>query len=204
MLGRFGFTISFLAVMVAANVATGNIFGTLPTMYLRLWGISLDALSRFEIYRLVSAVFLSHDQGMFIRQFIFGGIVLATHELFLGWRRTAITFFAIDVGGVLIFFAGLQLFISGTFDALIFRNDVGMSAGGFGLFGAILAAALPRKYAVISASAVVALLAAKFLVKPDLIADGVHLVCFPLGFLFARLWGRIERAQVSRVGKICR
>ncbi|WP_339763232.1 hypothetical protein [uncultured Hoeflea sp.] len=64
-LGRSWFTISFLAVMIAAIAATGNIFGTLPATQVRLCGVSLEALSRFEIYRLVSAVFLSHDQTCF-------------------------------------------------------------------------------------------------------------------------------------------
>ncbi|WP_339763229.1 hypothetical protein [uncultured Hoeflea sp.] len=35
---------------------------------------------------------------MFLRQLIFGGIVLATHETLLGWRRTAIAFLGIGVG----------------------------------------------------------------------------------------------------------
>ena len=63
-------------------------------------------------------------------------------------------------------------------------RDIGMSAGGFGLIGAIIAD-LPRKWLLLGGALV--LLGAKFFVLPDPIADIAHPITLVLGFML-ELW----------------
>jgi hypothetical protein len=180
---RLPFTLGFLSVMMAANWAAGTLSGRLPLRMLRDWGISHHGLVQGEVFRLVTGVFLSHDLPMFLRQIAFAACVIGYCEWHTGTAQTALLFAAIDVAGSLIVvFAILPLvavhFPDSGLDAL--RSlDVGMSAGGFGLIGAILVL-LPGPWGWLLAA--LCAIAVKAWLNFELIADTAHVVCMILGF----------------------
>lgn len=190
---RLSFTIAFLAVMLAANIMTETFGGVLPAYHLQGWGLSLDGLMNGEVFRLITAVFLSHDIGMFFRQFLFAASVIGIYEWLNGSGRAIAMFLFTDIVSTIVFFILLISILSFGSEALsgiAARHDVGMSGGGFGLLGAL--AASRRRHGLIFI-AVVAGLAGKLVIWPDLIADGLHLVAFPVGYLAARFLASRER-----------
>jgi hypothetical protein len=72
--------------------------------------------------------------------------------------------------------------------------DVGMSAGGFGLIGAILAA-WPRRGILLCA--VLAAIAVKVRLNFEVIADSAHLICLLLGFAIERFFSTRHRSTPS-------
>tara|TARA_R110000787_G_scaffold249221_2_gene354820 strand:+ start:511 stop:1074 length:564 start_codon:yes stop_codon:yes gene_type:complete len=169
--------------MVAANIFTGSLFGNLPTAHLQSWGISLATLLNGDISRLVTATFLSHDSDMFVTQFLFAAAIIGTHE----WRRgtwSTLTLFCVtDIAGSLVIFFLIIAPLSGmdlhAADSIALKHDVGMSGGGFGLLGGIVAGMRQRW---LIAPAVLVAIIVKFRLFPDLIADSLHIVTFILGF----------------------
>jgi hypothetical protein len=138
---RFPFTLAFLAIMITANWLAGTFTGLLPPQALMQWGISHQSILNGEIFRLVTGTFLSHDFAMFLRQFCFAALVIGAFEWGDGTRRAITVFFTIDiVGTLLVLFVVLPFFADmPDFDgrAALTMHDVGMSAGGFGLIGAL-------------------------------------------------------------------
>lgn len=183
--GRFGvpFTLVFLIVMVAANFLAGTFDGALPDQALQKWGIGHDSVAQGDFYRLITGVFLSHDLGMLARQFCFVALVIGFYEWTQGTWRAACMFVSIDVLGTLIvLFVILLPLNDGPVDALngiISVHDVGMSAGGFGLIGAIIAMWRGRIWLLF---AVLASIAIKVWVQFDPIADIAHSVTVLMGF----------------------
>ncbi|MDU9004583.1 hypothetical protein [Sedimentitalea todarodis] len=197
---RIPFTILFLSIMVLANWFAGTLAGTLPAETLSNWGISHQTVVTGDLARLITGTFLSHDLGMFLRQLIFAGAVIGYFEWHGSTLRTAITYFSIDiVGSVIVLFAVVPLVAAipeiGQADARA-TLDVGMSAGGFGLIGAILAS-WPHKWLLLGA--VVAAIVVKVWYDLDVIADSAHLICLLIGFAVqqtlsvrSRSWDRKE------------
>lgn len=182
-LRRIPFTLLFLSVMVLANGFAGTLGGTLPPDSLADWGISHETVVSGDLTRLFTGTFLSHDLAMFLRQMIFAAAVIGYFEWRTSTLRTATTFFAIDLAGTMIVLFGVVPLVTaipeiGHSDARA-TLDVGMSAGGFGLIGAILAS-WPKKWLLLGA--VVAAIGVKIWFDLDLIADSAHLICLFLGF----------------------
>ncbi|MEM8630032.1 MAG: hypothetical protein AAGF74_02230 [Pseudomonadota bacterium] len=182
-LARLPFTVIFVAIMVLANAAAGTLGGVLPDGALSDWGISHQSVREGEVHRLFTGTFLSHDLGMFLRQLVFAAAVIGLYEWTEGTRRAVIMFLAIDLAGtLLVLFGVLPALVAmhpemdGTALSVL---DVGMSAGGFGLIGA-LAAQRPRRwfYLVIICLAI----GIKVWISFDAIADSAHLLCLFLGF----------------------
>ncbi|WP_164658942.1 rhomboid family intramembrane serine protease [Tropicibacter sp. Alg240-R139] len=183
MLTRLPFTLLFLAVMIVANSLAGTLSGVLSESALTNWGISHLSIRQGEVYRLISGTFFSHDLGMFLRQVVFAATVIGAYEWTQGSRRAVLLYVSIDVIGTLVvIFAilpGLVL-LHPTIDSEVYADfDVGMSAGGFGLIGALIAL---LKYRWTCLFVVCVAIAVKIWVSFDAIADSAHLLCLFLGF----------------------
>lgn len=181
------FTTLFLCVMVAANFVAGSIFADLPRGVLDAWGIAHHRLLNGEVWRLITSTFLSHDSGMFLRQFVFAALVIGYYEWHWGVWRTASMFFAIDIIGTIVLLVALIGPLAGLphpmLEGIALRHDVGMSAGGFGLVGAILAMQQQRW---LWFGGAFVLLAAKLALWPDIIADLAHILTLVMGFALQR------------------
>lgn len=181
-------TLGFLAAQAAANAWAGTFHAPLSPELLQRWGVGVEAvLGRGEVWRLATATVLAHDPGMLARQVLFAAGAFGVHEALWGWRRTAGIFAGVDVGATLVVLGVLAALMPGTEGAATL-HDVGMSAGGFGLLGSLLAGW--RRGPAILAAGLAALLL-KVAVVFDPIADGVHVVALLGGFgLHRRLLAR--------------
>ena len=195
-LTRLPFTLLFLTVMVAANALAGTFAGVLPSDALADWGISHSAIRNGELFRLATGSFLSHDLGMFVRQFVFAAIVIGAYEWSQGSWRAVAMYCAIDVtGSVLVLFGVLPVLVwlpVPISEAALNMQDVGMSAGGFGLIGALVALQR-RSWAILAAISAAILIKAWF--SFDLIADTAHLLCLGIGFVVQRI---VSARQIDR------
>jgi hypothetical protein len=183
LLGRTPFTLVFLGLMVAANWLAGTMSGRLPFHRLTEWGISHQRLLRGEALRLLTGTFLSHDRAMFLRQMIFAGGVIGYYEWRFGTVQAVLMFTCINVMGLMVVVFGVLPMLAVVMPSLIRRPlhslDVGMSAGGFGLIGAILVG-FPYGPALLAAA--ILAICVKMRLKFEVIADMAHLICLLLGF----------------------
>lgn len=189
---RLPFMLTFLLVMLVSNWLAGIFAGTLRPHVLTAWGISHQSILSGEVFRLVTGTFLSHDFGMFVRQFCFAAAVIGTYEWLEGTWRAVAVFFAVDiVGSILVLFAVLPLLVGLAYavgEAELLTYDVGMSAGGFGLVGAILAKQ-DRRWALLALATIGIM--GKMWVEFEVIADTAHILCLFLGFglqIFLKTW----------------
>ena len=182
-LGRVPFTCLFLVVMTVANGLAGTLDGALPANALTQWGISHRAVIDGDLARLVTGTFLSHDLGMFLRQFVFAAAVIGYFEWQTSTLRAVLTFFSIDMLGTLIVLFGVVPVVASIpplgHSAAQHTLDVGMSAGGFGLIGAILAGWSRKGLLLV---AVLLAMAGKVWLDFEVIADSAHVICLLLGF----------------------
>ncbi|WP_159454067.1 rhomboid family intramembrane serine protease [Roseovarius albus] len=182
-MSRIPFTLLFLTIMVVANAFAGTLSGAISDSALSGWGISHLSIRQGELYRLLTGTFLSHDFGMFLRQMVFAATVIGMFEWTAGTRRTFAMFLSIDViGTLLVLFVILPILVqvhpSINAEALSIY-DVGMSAGGFGLIGALVA---QWKHRWIYLIAIYLAIFAKVWISFDIIADTAHILCLFLGF----------------------
>ena len=184
-LWRRRFTLGFLGVMIAANWAAGGLWRDLPAAALARWGISHDDLARGEVWRLITANFLSKHPRMLVDQIAFSLCIIGWFEWHHGSLRAFAMFFVTNTAGFLLtlFWVVGVLKTYPAWAGLDTMRDIGMSAGGFGVVGAILAD-LPRKWLLLGGALV--LLGAKFLLLPDPIADIAHPITLVLGFALER------------------
>ena len=185
---RLPFTFVFLLIMLCANYAAGTFAGDLPDLSLRQWGISHQSIVEGEIYRLITGTFLSHNTAMLMRQICFAAAVIGFYEWGQGTLRTVTMLVFIDiVGSLTVLFAvlgpldGVQW---AALDGVKSLHDVGMSAGGFGLIGAIVATFRHKTLVLL---AVLASIAVKVLFQFDAIADTAHVVTLLMGFALQHL-----------------
>ena len=169
--------------MVIANWLAGTLVGILPPQALTAWGISHQSILNGEVFRLLTGTFLSHDVGMFLRQVCFAIAVIGAYEWLEGTWRAVAAFFLIDIAGSLIvLFGGLPL-LAGLPDlggaAVLLTHDVGMSAGGFGLIGALIA---KHRHGWVLLGLTMAAIAFKVWINFEVIADTAHALCLVLGF----------------------
>lgn len=177
MIIRLRFTILFLFVMLIANLLAGSLAGTLHARWLSALGVSYDALRSGETFRLVTGTFLSHDAGMFVRQFIFAGLVIGYTEIVRGTVLAASLFFVLDIFGTLVLMAVIGW--GRPMVDLTAIGDVGMSIGGFGLIDVAVAGWRGRWILLITILLAITL---KFYVAPDAVADVGHGLALILGF----------------------
>ncbi len=187
-MARLPFTLVFLTIMIAANFAAGTLAGELPDHALQRWGISHEDIVAGEVYRLFTGTFLSHDLAMFLRQICFAAGVIGFYEWTQGTARAIGLFIFIDIiGSLIVLFAVLAPLSDApwaTLAGITSVHDVGMSAGGFGLIGAIVAAS---KHKAIFMFAILASIAVKVFIQFDPIADTAHAVTLLLGFVLQRV-----------------
>lgn len=174
---RLRFTLLFLATMLGANLLAGSLGQDLPGRILADWGIGYDSVMSGEAFRLITGTFLSHDPGMALRQFLFAATVIGYVEWNQGSLRAATLFFGLDIAATLLLLACIGSG-AGVID-LTSTNDVGMSIGGFGLIGAIMAR-WPRGWLWFAATLLA--IAVKFATAPDILADCGHSLALFLGF----------------------
>ncbi len=189
---RLPFMLTFLLVMASFNWLAGTFSGILPQHALTAWGISHHSILNGEVFRLMTGTFLSHDFGMFVRQFCFAAVVIGAYEWGEGTWRALAVFFTVDIlGSLLVLFGVLPLLVGLHYtvgEAELLTHDVGMSAGGFGLLGAILANR-PRRWLMLSLATLGIL--GKMWLDFEPIADTAHLLCLFLGFglqTFLKTW----------------
>lgn len=172
------FTLAFLAVMLVANGLAGTFSGEIDPAVLSARGIGLDALRGGDVTRFVSAIFLSHDLPMLLRQLVFAAVVIGVAEWMWGGWRTAGLFFGLDIMATLALLAAVSLIpaLAGQADI----TDVGMSMGGFGMIGALLGT---TRWGLAGVGVVLALIAAKYALAPETLADTGHAIALAIGFL---------------------
>jgi hypothetical protein len=177
------FTLLFLVAMVLANWLVGTLTGALPSGALADWGISHHSVREGELFRLVTGTFLSHDLSMFMRQIVFAAVIVGAYEWLEGTWRALAMFVVVDILGTLLVLFVILPWLSGSpvnLGAEIFAaHDVGMSAGGFGLVGALIAR---HRYGWIVLLATIVAILIKVWVAFDPIADTAHLLCLMIGF----------------------
>lgn len=180
--------------MFFANWAAGTFGGVLPADALANWGISHLSVRQGEAFRLLTGTYLSHDLGMLIRQFVFAATIIGAYEWLEGTWRAITMYVVIDVIGTLIVLFVILPLLVGPIGLLgpetLKAHDVGMSAGGFGLIGALLARG-PR--GILGLLAVSVAIAIKTWVSFDPIADTAHLLCLLIGF-------GLQQAIIARRG----
>lgn len=197
---RFKMTIAFLAIMVLANYYTGSWSTVLPKIHLQQFGISLDTVSNGELGRLFTSTFLSHHSGMFVRQIFLAAFSIGIHEWHFGWLKTLVIFTSVNLLSTLGLFVLLPIFFSQNLTEVSSQFDVGMSAGGFGLIGSLTFGIFGKQkfqllFVVFSG------LLLKLIFFPDVIADSVHVMAFPMGFGIAWLLSiKLKTTQPKRPG----
>ncbi|MGR3563057.1 MAG: hypothetical protein ACU0FH_17320 [Heliomarina sp.] len=171
------FTLAFLMVMLVANAAAGTFSGQIDPHVLAARGIGVDAMKDGNLMRLLTAIFLSHDLPMLLRQLAFTATVIGATELLWGTRCALGLFFGIDVTATIILLATVALLPD--FTGLATTTDVGMSMGGFGLIGVLIAA---HRNASIWLVVLLGLIATKFAVALESLAFGGHVIALIIGF----------------------
>jgi len=177
-LWRFRFTLSFLAVMLVANALAGTFFGELPANALADWGIGKDAVWSGEIWRFVTATFLSHDRGMLVRQLFFAAAILGYTEWKRGSVSTLVLFFSLDLAASGLLLLGVALWPNTA--GLSAAHDVGMSLGGFGLIGLAVSGMRWRFPLLV---VILLMIGLKIAFAFDPLADIGHIIALWLGFL---------------------
>ncbi len=182
-IARVPFTLIFLVVMIAANTVAGTVSGQLPAEALERWGLSHHSIKAGEVLRLFTATFLSHDLGMFLRQVVFAAAIIGAYEWLMGTWRAVAMFVGLDLFGTLaVLFVVLPVLASEggpIAPEALFDFDVGMSAGGFGLIGALIALQKWRWGLLVAVALSIAI---KIWIAFDPIADSVHALCLLVGF----------------------
>lgn len=173
---RLPVTLGFLTLMLAANALAGTLSGLIDPQVLAARGIGVQALRDGDALRFVTAIFLSHDLPMLLRQMVFAGAVIGAAEWLWGSWRAAALFFGIDFAATLSWLAAVAL-IPGL-NSLAGATDVGMSMGGFGLIGVLCAT---RRRGGLWLGAILGLVAVKYALSPDPIADGGHVLALIIG-----------------------
>ncbi|MGB3243047.1 MAG: hypothetical protein WBB25_00820 [Sulfitobacter sp.] len=175
-------------MMTVANWLAGTLSGTLPPAALAEWGISYRTVNEGDLARLVTGTFLSHDLDMFLGQFVFAAVVIGYFEWHRSTLLAVLTYFFIDTVGTLIVLFGVVPFVASVsalgHPAAHQTLDVGMSAGGFGLIGAILAG-WPRKWLLLAG--LLAAIGLKVWFSFEVIADSAHVICLLIGFALQQM-----------------
>lgn len=197
---RLPFTLAFLLVLIVSNLAAGTLSGSLPTPSLTSWGVSHVDVRGGDLYRLLTGTFLSHDIGMFLRQVLFASLVIGAYEWVAGSLRAFFVFFSIDIIGTLlvlfIIVPGFVMLHPGIGNEALSVHDVGMSAGGFGLLGALVARQDLRWFLL---GAICIAIAIKIWISFDLIADTAHILCLFLGFgVETKLKSRVRKGGIAK------
>lgn len=182
---RLPFTFSFLVTMILANYGAGTFGGGLSARSLEVFGFGARALSSGEVWRFATAIFLSRDPGMLLRQLLFAASVIGAYEWREGWRDAAGMFFSTDLLASAATALALLLALGlGAAGHGLAAWDVGMSGGGFGLIGALVAGMRRRRGIVLSG--LIVALAAKAWIDPEPVADLLHPVALFVGYALHR------------------
>jgi hypothetical protein len=191
------FTLVSLAGFVAQAVRTDTAVSQAPQRVLDRVGFAPKDLLVFGWSRLINSAIVTHGAMEFwlavaMIVFVVGGV-----ELLTGSVRAVVTFWGVHIATLLIesLLIALPLALAGVAAGRNISDvrDVGPSAGYLGVLG-LLCALLPRRWAIASAIAVMAVLVA-LTASPIFDADetlrlsaGVaHLIAFPLGYASAVL-----------------
>jgi hypothetical protein len=176
-LGRLRFTLLFLGMMTLANAFAGTFAGRLPFNVLNDWGIGAQSVLTGDLSRLLTGIFLSHDLDMLIRQIISAAAVIGYAEWRWGGLSAATAFFALDIGSTLMLLTAIWR-VPGM-ASVAELNDVGMSMGGFGLLGLIMAG---MRYRFGLFAFVWLAVFAKMLLSFEPLTDTGHGIALCLGF----------------------
>lgn len=196
---RLPFTTGLLATMLVANATGGSLTRSITDeALLGRVGYGLDALRAGRIDTLITNIPFALYPWMLAMIAFLVLIGVAPFELIAGWRRTAIVFFAAQVGGYLLasLLVAWPLAALGSSwgQSLATARDVGPSAGAFGCLAA-LAWYLPRPWrwrGIVALS----LYLLGFLLLTHRIWDVEHLIAGLIGLGVG--WLLVERDITSR------
>jgi phosphatidylglycerol lysyltransferase len=194
LLRRLPFTILMETAIVLLAVAGGAVTGELSLASQQRWGCGLHNLWEGRWWTVLTAPFFVRDLRMFLGILLFVLYTIGVCEWVTGTRATLAVYWITNVLGLVLaavlVVGPLYLVRSPTGLAWAARSDVGPSAGGVGCIGAWVRH-LPdcqRRWAF---GLILAYLAAKLILLPELFADSAHLMTFPLGFVLAGRDGAI-------------
>ncbi len=138
---RLPFTTSLLATMLVANATGGSLTHSITEeALLGRVGYGLDTLQAGRLDTLITNIPFALYPWMLATITFLVLIGVAPFELVAGWRRTALVFFAAQIGGYLLASLlvawPLAALGSGWGHSLATARDVGPSAGAFGCLAA--------------------------------------------------------------------
>lgn len=195
---RLPFTTSLLATMLVANATGGSLTHSITEeALLGRVGYGLDTLQAGRLDTLITNIPFALYPWMLATITFLVLIGVAPFELVAGWRRTALVFFAAQIGGYLLASLlvawPLAALGSGWGQSLATARDVGPSAGAFGCLAA-LSWYLPqpwRRRGIVA----LGLYLAGFLLLTHRIWDVEHLIAGIIGL--GAGWLLIERDVVA-------
>ncbi|HMM41526.1 MAG TPA: DUF2156 domain-containing protein [Thermomicrobiales bacterium] len=200
---RLPFTTGLLATMLVANATGGSLTRSITgeTLLGRV-GYGLDTLRAGRLDTLVTNIPFALYPWMLATITFLVLIGVAPFELAAGWRRTAIVFFAAQVGGYLLASLlvawPLAALGSGWGRSLATARDVGPSAGAFGCLAA-LAWYLPRPWRRRGIAAL-GLYLLGFLLLTHRIWDVEHLIAGLIGL--GTGWLLVERGVAAGPARV--
>ena len=201
LLAELPFTILLWLAVAGTGIATGIWAHPLAPALLERWGVGLEQLWRGRWWTLLTSTLLAHGPAMYWGLLLFIPASVGVYERLAGTRRALTVYGLTAVGGALIVAFGvvLPLHLAGIELAaqLPYANDVGMSGGGFGCLGAVLGR-VPQAGRRPLIVAVLAYVAARMAVSPDVWADALHLVALFAGFGLDRWLSRLGLDGRSR------
>ncbi len=189
---RVPVTILFALGIGLAGLATRAPWSAVAPDVLARWGFSPHDLTHGRWFTLITSVFLTRNPLMFWGILLFTLGAVGVLEWQVGPRRALTVYWQTELIGTLGTAVLLQAIVPASWaplaSSLARTHEVGMSAGGFGCLGAVVAR-LPRRRAA-ALWGVMTYLVVRLVFFTQLSGDTVHLMTFPLGCYLESRSGR--------------
>ena len=194
---RTPFTSLFEAAIIAVALWNGSAQGSLSADLKRTWGFGPLYFWREHWHTLVTGAFFVRNTLMLLGMVLFVAGSVGVYEWLAGTRRALLVFWAANVVTLLLTAACVvfPMHLAGIPPRWDWApaGDVGASFGGFGCLGAWMMGMSGARRRGLLAAIVVAGLAAKFLLLPEIFSDAGHLVAFLVGVVIGRRWPHKRR-----------
>lgn len=201
MIRRLGFTLLMELAIIAVATAQGAVLGELRPESKLHWGFGLHNLWEGRLYTLVTSAFFVRDLRMLVGILLLIGYSVGIYEWVAGTQRALALYWSTNILATLLAACLLvaPLYYAGrsTGRQLALMSDVGPSAGALGAIGGWVDRVPDRRRRWLF-WVVMVYLAGKLALRPEPFADSVHLIAFPMGFVFDR-WLRLTRRQAAPI-----
>jgi hypothetical protein len=182
---RVPFTLFFEAALVLVAVWNGSAQGRLSADLRHQWGFAPLSFWREHWHTLVTGAFFVRSAIMLLGMALFVAGSVGVYEWLAGTRRALLVFWAANVVTLLLTAACVvfPMHLAGVPPRWDWApsGDVGASFGAFGCLGAWMMGVGGGRRRVILVAVVLAGLAVKFLVQPEIFQDAGHVVAFLAG-----------------------